>query len=131
MQLRHLAAAIGLCAILTSNASAETHTITQTGVSFDPPEISITVGDTVEWVWTSLSHTITNGTSPSDPNVGTLFDDPLNSSSPTFSFTFDSAGDVPYFCRPHFAAGMTGIIHVIPAVPVEDAHWGSIKNRYR
>jgi plastocyanin len=97
-------------------AAQTTHTVTQTGTSFSPANLTIEVGDTVRWVWTSLAHTVTSGTGAGDPAVGALFDAPLNSFSPEFQFTFTSAGTVPYFCRPHEIGGMTGTI-VVEEVP--------------
>jgi plastocyanin len=131
MQLGRLLRISGLFILTASPALAETHVVTQNGIEFTPSELVITVGDTVEWVWTAGSHTVTNGVDTSDPDVGTLFDTPLNSSNPSVSFTFDVAGEVPYFCRPHLTLGMTGTITIIPAVPVEDTHWGEIKDRFR
>jgi plastocyanin len=102
-----------LIALAPPGAGAQTtHTVTQTGTSFSPANLVIEVGDTVRWVWTSLAHTVTSGTGASDPNVGALFDAALNSFSPQFQFTFNQAGTVPYFCRPHELGGMTGTIVV-------------------
>jgi plastocyanin len=102
-----------LVALTPLGARAQTtHTVTQSGLGFSPANLTIEVGDTVRWVWTSLAHTVTSGTGASDPNVGVLFDAPLNSFSPQFQFTFNQAGTVPYFCRPHELGGMTGTIVV-------------------
>jgi plastocyanin len=93
-------------------AAQTTHTVNQTGTSFSPASLTIEVGDTVRWVWSSLAHTVTSGTGTSDPSVGALFDAPLNTFSPEFQFTFTETGTVPYFCRPHEIGGMTGSIVV-------------------
>lgn len=118
---------VGIVLLLTSTfllipnlAPAVTHTVNQVGITFDPAEITIEVGDTVEWVWSALSHTVTSGTDLSDPNVGLLFDDPLTSAAPIVSYTFLEAGDQDYFCRPHLLVGMTGVVHVIAASAVGD-----------
>ena len=118
-------------ALAATTAVAATHTVDQVGVTFDPDDITITVGDTVEWVWSSSSHTVTNGTGPADPNVGTLFDDPLDVGNTPFSYTFNSVGDVPYFCRPHFSLNMTGIVRVQGTTPNDEATWGAVKTLYR
>ncbi len=107
-------ALIGL-ALTAPSALATTHTVNQVGLTFDPADLTITVGDTVEWVWSSGPHTVTNGTDLSDPDLGTLFDETLDASNPTVSYTFTETGDVPYLCRLHVALGMTGVIHVMPA----------------
>ena len=91
-------------------ALAATHTVNQTNLTFVSDDITIQVGDTVEWVHSSGFHTVTNGTGPTDPLAGTLFE--LSLSSGTVSHTFTSGGDVPYFCRPHFGVGMTAIVRV-------------------
>lgn len=81
----------------------------------------INVGDTVTWQWTSFSHTVTNGTGSGDPNVGRRFDGALSSLSPTFSYTFTTAGTVPYFCRPHELMGMSGTVIVQNTSGVDQA----------
>lgn len=115
---------------LSQAAVAETHTVSQVSLEFDPAEITIAVGDTVRWVWNSLSHTVTSGTDPDDPDVGTLFDAPLDSSNPEFVFVFDFEADIPYFCRPHYDLGMTGIVHVVDTTAIEGSTWGTIKQLY-
>lgn len=97
-----------------------THTVNQVDLTFVPDDISINVGDTVEWIWSSGIHTVTNGVDFSDPNLGALFDAPLDVNNSSFSFTFFTAGDVPYLCRPHFTLGMTGIVRVQDLTPVEE-----------
>lgn len=104
-----------------------THTVTQVGTSFSPSSITVEAGDTVQWVWTSGIHTVTNGTGAADGSAGSLFDVPLSSGSPSFAFTFDDPGVVPYFCRPHEGFGMTGNITVeqatdAPVAPQGDLH---------
>lgn len=121
-------AALG--AVLSVPVLAVTHTVNQSGLSFDPDDLTVKVGDTVEWVWSGGNHTVTSGGGPDDPEVGMYFDDPLSSSNPTVSFQFDQTGDYPSFCRPHFGLGMTGVVHVLPAVPAEPATWGAVKSLF-
>ena len=109
-----LAAAAALALAAAAPATAALVVVQQTSLTFSPADITITAGDTVRWVRTSLTHTVTNGTGTSDPNVGTLFDAPLSAASPSFQYIFIVAGDVPYFCRPHLLMGMTGIVRVQP-----------------
>jgi plastocyanin len=118
-----------LCALcLPPTASfAETHTVEQVNFTFSADEITVQVGDTVEWQWNSGSHTVTSGTGPTDPEVGNLFDASLGIANQIVSVTFDTPGDVPYFCRPHFGLGMTGVVHVEPATPVQSGSWGRVK----
>lgn len=72
----------------------------------------ILVGETVAWQWVSGIHTITSGTDGSDPEAGTLFDQPIQSSAPQFSFAFTSTGTFPFFCRPHDFLEMKGVVIV-------------------
>lgn len=114
---------------------AVTHTVNQDGLTFVPDSLIIAPGDTVEWVWSIGIHTVTNGVHPDSADTGTLFDAPLGVSDPLFSFTFTQPGDVPYFCRPHLALGMIGVIRVDPLVAVgaqvEALTWSRVKNLYR
>lgn len=110
-------------------ADAATITVTQTGLTFDPAEITIDVGDTVTWVHTTGSHTVTSGTGAAAPDAGDLFDMALTSGS--VSHTFTAAGDVPYFCRPHEAFGMTGLVHVVEEVDAEASSLGAVKRLFR
>jgi plastocyanin len=132
MKLFKIMALTGLLAIaLTGAASAETFIIEQDGVSWVPSEMTINLGDTIEWHWNSLSHTVTSGEGPDDGDAGMLFDEPLDAGNPVVSYTFDAAGDYPFFCRPHFALGMTGVIHVEDSVASENRTWGAVKGLFR
>jgi len=129
---------VGLVVVLfgfPAEIHAATHTVNQVGTSFQPNDITIEAGDTVEWVHSSGIHTVTNGTGPTDPDVGLLFDEALDSANPLVTYTFDDPGDFPYFCRPHFVVGMTGVVHVMPPVgadePVRTTTWSRIKKLYR
>ncbi|MEN8006388.1 MAG: plastocyanin/azurin family copper-binding protein [Candidatus Krumholzibacteriota bacterium] len=111
----------GLSMILVSSfAGAVTHTVNQDGLTFSPAEITIEIGDTVEWIWSGGSHTVTSGTNLSDPEVGMLFDEALSSGNPTVSHTFIQVGSQDYFCRPHLNFGMTGTVIITAASPVNE-----------
>jgi plastocyanin len=120
ISVRNGLAAMMIVATTPILASATTHIVTQSGLSFGPQNITIVVGDTVQWNWTNGSHTVTSGINASDPLVGTLFDTSLNSGSSTFQFTFTQAGFTDYFCRPHVGAGMTGTITIEAPSAVDD-----------
>jgi plastocyanin len=73
--------------------------------AFQPAEITIHVGEIVEWENSGQNnHTTTSNTGVWDS--GALAPDQK------FSFTFTSVGDYPYHCSIH--PNMTGIIHVVP-----------------
>jgi glucose/arabinose dehydrogenase/plastocyanin len=103
--------AIAVIPLLPAASWATTHTVTQSGTTFSPSSITVAPGDTVHWVWTSGSHTVTSGT-PCTAD-GIHFDAPLNSTHPTFDYVIPTfVTSIPYFCRPHCAFGMTGVITV-------------------
>ena len=71
---------------------------------------SIGTGDTVTWIWTSGTHTVSAGDGFA---TGGPFDSPRKAPSdedPTFSVTFDEAGVFPYYCELH--ASMRGVVVV-------------------
>jgi plastocyanin len=76
--------------------------------SFSPSELVITAGSTVRWVnQVNDSHTITpQGHEEWETAV-------VSQAGDTFEHTFDEAGEFSYFCEPHLAVGMTGIVRVI------------------
>lgn len=98
-------------------ASAVTHIITQQSFTFSPNLLTVEVGDTLEWQWTSGTHTTTSLVIP----VGAAaWDAPLTSGSPTFSYKVEVAGDYSYKCSPHFSMGMVGAFQATePTVFVE------------
>lgn len=76
------------------------------GFAFDPPNLTINVGDTVMWTnQDGAPHTSTSDTAVW--NSGTL------SMGQSFSFTFNSTGTFPYFCGIH--SFMTASITVVAA----------------
>lgn len=79
--------------------------ITQEGNTFSPDNVSVQVGDTVRWVWTSGSHTTTSATIP----VGAAaWDSQLTSSVTQFDYKVTTEGLYNYVCTPHAAIGMIG-----------------------
>ena len=87
-----------------------------TGTQVDTAKI--TVGESVQWQWVTGFHTITNGTGGSDPGAGSLFDQPSDSGHLTFTFTFNTAGTFPFFCRFHELNNMRGVVVVKPPAGV-------------
>ncbi len=72
----------------------------ETNSCFTPADITINVGDTVEWSnIDSAAHTVTAGT-PADVRVE-IFDSSLMMLDTSWSFTFDEAGNYDYFCMVH------------------------------
>jgi plastocyanin len=90
----------------------------QGGLSFAPSNLTISVGDTVRWIWDSSHHNVVSGTdgtadglfcSPSDHDCANA---PASAKGSSYDHTFSAAGTFPYFCSFHFDFGMTGIITV-------------------
>jgi plastocyanin len=81
--------------------------------------VFIFAGQAVMWREVSGIHTVTSGTGALDPNVGALFDVPLDTSNPVFTFVFNSPGTFPFFCRQHEGFNMRGVVVVKSTVGVE------------
>jgi len=82
--------------------------------SFDPDDLTIHAGDTVQWNWgePQFAHSVTSG---KDGVADGRFDTGNHFAPFTFSFTFPNVGTFDYFCRVHYSMGMTGVIRVLPA----------------
>ncbi len=97
---------------------AVTHTVMATGDNtFTPAVITVTVGDTVQWVRMGGFHNVVSD------DLFRLSDDPLgdpSSSWSTVSFTFTEAGTFDYYCEPHQGLGMEGQVIVVPAEEPEE-----------
>ena len=77
--------------------SGETVTITVTNMSYEPAEVTIQLGDTVEWVFDDGG--IPHDVSGEGDVEGALQSDLLTEG--TYSYTFDEAGTFSYHCTPH------------------------------
>lgn len=81
--------------------------ITLSGTSFSNPDLTIAPGTTVRWVnGDGMVHTVT----PDGHTTWTSAS--LATQGASFQHTFTQAGTYAYFCQPHQAQGMTGIIRV-------------------
>ncbi len=76
---------------------------------FSPAAITISVGDTVQWVLSDGSHTTTSGAAPTPDG---LWNQVITAEAPV-SVTFDQAGQFRYYCRFH-ADSMQGTVVVQP-----------------
>ena len=94
-----------------ASEGATKHTVKVTNFAYTPAELTIKVGDTVEWVWVEGTHTVSSGT-------GCVADKKIESgqeSAPfTFQHTFTEAGTVSYLCdyMQHCAKGQKGVVVV-------------------
>jgi plastocyanin len=107
--------------------SAPADTFLASGTAFDTDAnlttqvdtAHIHVGQAILWRDISGAHTVTNGTGSGDPAAGTIFDVPLDSTTPAFTFVFRSAGTFPFFCRPHEGFNMRGVVQVTVPLAVD------------
>lgn len=85
----------------------------------DTPVTVVETGDTVEWVWESGCHSVTEGVRAGhEPATPAAFDSQVQCAQfddggealTTYSVTFDEPGVYTYFCRPH--AQMQGTVVV-------------------
>lgn len=119
--LRPSQAFAALCLIASPSllAAQTTHVVNLTGTAFSTPDLTVSVGDTVQWNWVSGFHNVESG-------VGGVHDGIFRSGNPTFppqsfSVTFDQAfldanpvsGKVyRYYCDVHVGVGMVGQVTV-------------------
>ncbi len=96
-----------------NNVSCAEHIIELRNFAFNPAELTIKVGETVEWQNKEGRHNVDGKKNvyPDNP-VGFYSGDP-KAGDWSFAFRFDSVGDYSYRCDPHFQRGMTGTIHVV------------------
>ena len=114
MKLHTKFAFIVCCAATFSLLSSRADTIPVQvgagGLKFTPQNVTIHVGDTVQWTWAASGHSSTSGT-PGNPDG--LWDSGVQNSGFVFSHTFTTAGTFNYFCSPHGACcGMIGSVTV-------------------
>lgn len=93
-----------LCATL--DAWSATNVVVYNNYSFSPNPVTNNVGDTVQWVYGGgVGHTVDSSVEEFCGPVGT-----------TGCFkTFMTPGNYPYYCSPHLAFGMTGLVVVVAA----------------
>jgi plastocyanin len=85
---------------------AAKHIITQSGNSFTPNLITVSVGDTIRWEWSDGIQTTTTKHIP----VGApTWDSPLTAANPSFEYVVTLPGEYEYMCSIHESMGMTGI----------------------
>ena len=113
-------ATTSVAAGLNCSTFAVDHDVIAIKHAFDPSELVVAPGDTINWIWIEGGHTVTSG-SNCIPD-GEYFNAPLSRRDVTFSFTVpdDFEGEIPYFCLPHCDVGMVGLIIVAPATNPAD-----------
>jgi plastocyanin len=92
--------------------NAQTTIVTASGLTFTPADITITVGETVQWDNVSGSHNV-NGNQATYPGNPESFYSGFPANAPwSFSHTFNTVGFYNYRCDIHGGMGMTGTITV-------------------
>ncbi len=95
------------------------YTVIVQNFSFVPADITINVGETIQWECVSGSHNVngsqaTYPTNPEDFINGTAAPAPW-----TFAHTFNTVGAYDYRCDPHFGSGMVGTVTVVEPVTAD------------
>ena len=97
-------------ALLSSHAATVQVQVGAGGMKFTPQNVTINVGDTIEWVWAKNGHSTTSGT-PGHPDG--MWDSGVKNTGFIFSRTFVAGGTFNYYCSPHGSCcGMIGAITV-------------------
>lgn len=92
--------------------------VSVTDYKFTPKDLTINVGDTVEWTNTgTMGHNV-NGTQTTFPSNPESFGIPVGLNW-TYRFVFKTAGHYDYHCDPHAAFGMVGTVTVNPATAAD------------
>lgn len=87
------------------------HIVSVTSNKFTPKDLTISVGDIVEWQNnTTVGHNV-NGTKTTYPSNPESFGNSV-SSNWTYEWTFTIPGKYDYRCDPHILSGMVGTITV-------------------
>ena len=98
-----------------ASTSGATHTVSVSNFAYEPATLKIAVGDTVRWVWSDGTHTVTEGKDCTAKAGG--FDSARHTAAFTYEHTFDVAGTFDYFCdyREHCTMmGQVGSVEVAP-----------------
>jgi len=106
-----LALAVGL-----SPAGGQVHFVTVNNNFFSPAELTIAVGDTVQWTNSSGFHNVFSCNPGQFGCDGAAATETFTSGAPAdplwiYSYTFTQPGSNPYICQPH-AGIMSGMIEV-------------------
>jgi len=85
-------------------------------LTFSPKTLTINTGDQIIWTWQGSFHSTTSGTvSGGTTHPDGLWDSGVNNSPHSFTNSFPTAGNFPFYCSVHFGSGMTGAVAVVSA----------------
>ncbi|MBK9108085.1 MAG: lamin tail domain-containing protein [Saprospiraceae bacterium] len=96
----------------SNNVICAEHSINLQASSFDPADISIFVGEQVEWINTSGTHNVNGNQSIFRDNPASFYSGNPKSGNWSFIYKFDLPGTYEYQCDIHGPSGMTGVVRV-------------------
>ena len=99
------------CATLATLA-AQDHIISLSGIAFTPNNLTINMGETVQWNNMGGTHNVNGSVATFSNNPEGFFSGNAAAAPWSFSHTFNVPGVYQYRCDPHFSLGMTGVITV-------------------
>jgi plastocyanin len=115
LQLKLLFILCGASLLPLLNIRADTVSVQvgEGGLKFTPQNVTLHVGDTVEWTWDGSDHSTTSGT-PGHPDG--IWDSGVQNQGFIFDQTFDTEGTFNYYCSIHGSCcGMVGSVIVMAA----------------
>ncbi|KAI8870669.1 Cupredoxin [Ramicandelaber brevisporus] len=103
---------IAVLALLTAVVSAARQIIVGPGPTFSPEQVTVKVGEAVDFVWQgTVPHDVVEGRDCSPRQGGFRTD--LRAEGANYSLMFTQTGERYYYCTPHCAGGMVGVINVV------------------
>jgi len=100
-------------AALSATTFADSFIVTANLSSWSPSVANVVPGDIIRFEYgKGYPHTITSGSSCMPDGV--WFDEPLTTTGDYYEFTVpdDGTTEIPFYCAPHCASGMTGVIMI-------------------
>lgn len=94
----------------TGNGGGGTETVMVVDNEYQPDDLTIEPGTTVQWIWEGNNHNINPTEQPDDSDwEGHL---PLEDEGFEYEHTFEVEGNYEYVCDPHVGVGMVATIEV-------------------
>jgi plastocyanin len=118
-----------IISLLSSRADTIPVQVGAGGLIFTPANVTIHVGDTIQWTWAGISHSTTSGT-PGNPDG--MWDSGVHNTGFVFSHTFPAAGTFAYFCSVHgLCCGMVGsaTVTVVDTVQITRAQYVTARSQ--
>lgn len=95
-----------------NNVACADYTVNLLASSFNPSDISIFVGEQVEWINTSGTHNVNGNQTIFRDNPASFYSGNPTSGNWSFIHKFNLAGTYEYQCDIHGPSGMTGVVRV-------------------